>query len=216
MTQDLINGAAEFKKYHYDGDQELMAELVEAGQDPKYFIISCIDSRCNPGTIFRAQPGIFFAHKAMGAIVRPYHKGTALAAALQFALEYNNVKHVIVLGHTKCGAVKAMAEDIQDEEISSFINVAKHGLEKAKACCSDHDEILAKTEQEVILESVENLKAYPSVVKALKENKITVKAWQFDITNGDLLEHNPNTNKFETITADLPQKDSRASVGGTS
>ena len=117
MTQDLINGAAEFKRYHYEGNEALMESLVESGQDPRYFIISCIDSRCNPGTIFRAKPGTFFAHKAMGAIIRPYHQGTALAAALQFALNYNNVGIIIVLGHTQCGAIKALAEDIDDPEI---------------------------------------------------------------------------------------------------
>lgn len=209
MTQDLIKGAAEFKRYHYDGDKDLMADLVKLGQDPKYFIISCIDSRCNPGTIFRAQPGIFFAHKAMGAIVRPYHKGTALAAALQFALNYNKVEHVIVLGHTECGAIKALAADIDDEEISSFISVAKHGLEKAKTCCTDEQEILEKTEKEVILESTENLKKYPSVAKALEENRISVKSWQFDMKSGDLLEYNAYKDSFEIITTETPKVDSR-------
>lgn len=209
MTQDLIDGAAEFKRFHYDGDQDLMAELVKLGQDPKYFIISCIDSRCNPGTIFRAQPGIFFAHKAMGAIVRPYHKGTALAAALQFALNYNKVEHVIVLGHTECGAIKALAAGINDEEISSFINVAKHGLEKAKACCTNEQDILDKTEKEVILESTENLKKYPSVATALEEKRITIKSWQFDMKSGDLLEYNSDTKDFEIITTETPKEDSR-------
>lgn len=209
MTQNLIDGAKSFKHYHYKGDHELMKELVEAGQDPKYFIISCIDSRCNPGTIFRAQPGIFFAHKAMGAIVRPYHQGTALAAALQFALNYNKVETVIVLGHTQCGAIKALAEDIDDPEISSFINVAKHGLTKAQNCCDNHDDILAMTEKEVILESTENLKGYPSVATALKESRINVKSWQFDMKTGDLLEFNDNTKEFKILTKQTLKEDSR-------
>lgn len=200
MTQDLIKGAESFKHYHYEQDNDLMKELVEAGQNPKYFIISCIDSRCNPGTIFRAKPGSFFAHKAMGAIVRPYHKGTALAAALQFALDYNNVEHIIVLGHTKCGAMKALAEGLDDPEISSFINVAKHALTKAQACSHNHDEILEITEKEAILESTENLKQYPSVKKALAENRVTVKSWQFDIETGNVLEFNDDTKEFEIIT----------------
>lgn len=214
MTQDLIDGATEFKHYHYDsGDENLMDELVKLGQDPKYFIISCIDSRCNPGTIFRAKPGIFFAHKAMGAIVRPYEAGTTLAAALQFALNYNKVETVIVLGHTQCGAVKALAEDIDDPEISGFISVAKHALEKVQTCCDNHEELLEKTEQEVILASTNNLKAYPSVQKALEEKRITVKAWQFDMKTGDVLEFNETKNTFETITTDIANKeDSRKNV----
>lgn len=209
MTKDLIDGAEEFKHYHYEGDEGLMTELVTSGQDPKYFIISCIDSRCNPGTIFRAKPGIFFAHKAMGAIVRPYKKGTALAAALQFALNYNKVETIIVLGHTQCGAIQALVNNIDDPEISSFISVAKHGLEKAKACCDNEDEIVAQTEHNAIRESTDNLKAYPSVAKALEENRVAVKSWQFDMTNGDLLEYNEATDQFEIITNNTNIEDNR-------
>ena len=209
MTDELIKGAAEFKRYHYEGDENLMSRLVAQGQSPRYFIISCIDSRCNPGTIFRARPGVFFAHKAMGAIVRPYKQGTALAAALQFALDYNKVEIIIVLGHTQCGAIKALAEDIEDEEIASFVSVARHGLEKAKACCSSHDEIIAQTERETVLESTENLKSYPAVARALKEGRAQVKSWQFDMMTGDLLEYNEEAKDFKIITPTTQVEDSR-------
>ncbi len=209
MTQDLLAGLQAFKHYHYGSDNELMATLTAEGQNPEYFIISCIDSRCNPSTIFRAKPGSFFAHKAMGAIVRPYHQGTALAAALQFALNYNNVKTVIVLGHTQCGAVKALVNNLDDPEISSFIDVAKHGLAKAEACCTTHDEIIARTEQEVVLESCENLKSYPSVAKALAAGNVQIKPWIFDMNSGDILEHDEQTDTFEIITATPQKEDSR-------
>lgn len=200
MTDNLLAGLQDFRTHHYGEDPDLMAQLVKNGQDPRYFIISCIDSRCDPATIFNASPGIFFAHKAMGAIVRPYKKGTALAAALQFAIKHNNIEKLIVLGHTKCGAVKALAEELDDPEIASFVSVAKHGLEKAKACCSTHNEILARTEQEVVLESAENLKTYPAVRDALAEGHIEIKAWIFDIETGHILEHNPETGAFEVIS----------------
>ncbi len=210
MTHDLIQGLSEFKRYQYGDDAALMSKLVEDGQSPKYFIISCIDSRCNPSTIFRARPGLFFAHKAMGAIVRPYHQGTALAAALQFALHYNKVETIIVMGHTQCGAVQALANNLDDPEIASFINVAKHALTKAKTCCSTHEEILAKTEQEIVLESVENLKAYPSVAQAIKENRVTIKPWLFDMTDGNLLEHSEHTKTFQIITVQTQENDLRS------
>lgn len=209
MTKDLIKGLEEFKHYQYSEDNALMTELVEKGQDPKYFIISCIDSRCNPGTIFRAQPGIFFAHKAMGAIVRPYHQGTALAAALQFALEHNNVETIIVLGHTQCGAIKALAENIQDEEISSFIEIAKHAHDRAESYCSTPEEIIACTEQEVVLESAENLKTYPSVKKALADGRVQIKAWQFEIKTGNLIEHDDGEDGFHIVTTTQVTEDSR-------
>ncbi len=209
MTQDLIKGVAEFRHYHYEGDNEVMADLVSKGQDPKYFIISCIDSRTNPGTIFRAQPGIFFSHKAMGAIVRPYKQGTALSAALQFALEYNDIETIIVLGHTQCGAIKAMAGEIEDDEISGFVNIAKDAHAKAQDCCKAHVDIIDKTEQETILISTQNLKSYPSVQKALIEKRVSIKAWQFDLKTGNLLEFNNQTETFDSVSAKTLNSDSR-------
>lgn len=210
MTDELIKGFEDFKRYQYEGDNALMPSLVENGQSPKYFIISCIDSRSNPGTIFRARPGTFFAHKAMGAIVRPYKKGTALAAALQFALNYNKVDTIVVLGHTQCGAMQALVNDIEDEEISEFIKVAQHALQRAKTkcdCCGE--DVQAQTEKEALLESVANLKHYPSVEKALSEGRVIIKPWLFDMKAGDLQEFNEDKGEFIVITTHETKEDSR-------
>ncbi len=203
MAKKLLEGFKLFRKSAYEGTNSLMQKLVAEGQSPDYFIISCIDSRSNPGTIFSPVPGTFFAHKAMGAIVRPYKKGTALAAALQFALHHNNVKEIIVLGHTGCGAIKAMVEKIDDEEISSFVNVAQEGLEKAKTRCGNsctHDELLRHSEEEIILLSCENLKSYPSVSSALAQERVIIRPWLFDMERGELLQYDQNFKEFVPLT----------------
>ena len=202
MAGSLLKGFKLFRKDNYEGNT-LMKRLVKDGQSPDYFIISCIDSRSNPGTIFRPEPGTFFAHKAMGAIVRPYKKGTALSAALQFALVHNKVKEIIVLGHTGCGAIKAMVEKIDDEEISSFINVAQAGLEKARAnagSVSTQGELLRHAEEEIVLLSAENLKSYPSVANALAEGRVIIRPWLFDMESGDLLQYNDDFKQFVPLT----------------
>lgn len=199
----LLSGFNDFRREHYDGKTPLMPKLVANGQDPDYFIISCIDSRSNPGTIFKAPPGTFFAHKAMGAIVRPYQKGTALAAALQFAINYNNVKKLIVLGHTGCGAIQALIEKLDDEEISSFVAVAQEGLEKARehhACTEHHDHLSRHAEEQIALLSMKNLHSYPSVKKALDEGRIEIVCWLFDMEEGTLLQYNEDHKCFEKLT----------------
>lgn len=204
MTNLLLKGFKMFRKDNYEGKSPVMKRLVEEGQSPDYFIISCIDSRSNPGTIFRPEPGTFFAHKAMGAIVRPYKKGTALAAALQFALIHNKVKEIIVLGHTGCGAIKAMVEKLDDEEISSFMDVAKAGMEKAAKTCDGvctHEEMLRHTEEEIILLSAENLKSYPSVANALAENRVIIRPWLFNMESGELLQYSHDFKQFVPLTA---------------
>lgn len=196
---DLLEGFAAFRRAHYNEDGGLMPQLVADGQDPDYFVISCIDSRSNPGTIFSSPPGTFFAHKAMGAIVRPYQKGTALAAALQFAINYNNVTKVIVLGHTGCGAVKALVEKIEDDEISSFVTVAQEGLKHAEECCADqskHDDLFRHAEEQIVLLSTENLKTYPSVKAALDDGKIEVVSWLFNMEEGAIYSFDQSEQRF--------------------
>ena len=203
MADELLKGFAKFRRDSYEGAAPLMPRLVEEGQSPDYFIISCIDSRSNPGTIFRPKPGTFFAHKAMGAIVRPYKKGTALAAALQFALEYNKVKEIVLLGHTGCGAIRALVEKLDDDEIFSFIDVAKIGLSRAKKLCGPvcaQHELLRYAEEQIVLQSAENLKSYPSVAKALAENRLEIKSWLFDMESGNLMAFNSATGHFEPMT----------------
>lgn len=199
--ETLIEGFLSFRHYSYQGEKALMPRLVEEGQSPDYFIISCIDSRTNPGTIFRPAPGTFFAHKAMGAIVRPYRQGTALAAALQFALTYNKVNKIVILGHTGCGAIKALVDGIEDAEISSFITVAQAGLEKAKLHAAvDESCLFRHAEEQIVLQSMENLKTYPSVKTALAENRLEIRAWLFEMETGELLAYDDAADGFVSIT----------------
>ena len=199
MTEALIQGFLKFREEAYNSEDGLMPYLVKHGQSPKHFIISCIDSRANPGTVFKAVPGKFFSHKAMGAIVRPYKHGTALAAALQFALHHNNVETIIVLGHTGCGAVKALINNIEDSDISSFVEVAREGLNNAKAICHDEEHLHRAAEEQIVLQSGKNLESYPSVKEALKENRLEIKPWLFDMSAGDLLEYDWNREKFISL-----------------
>lgn len=203
MTEELLEGFKRFHEETYEGRGAVMPRLVKDGQNPDYFIISCIDSRSNPGTIFRPAPGTFFAHKAMGAIVRPYKTGTALAAALQFALIHNNVRQIVILGHTGCGAIKALVDKIDDPEISSFIDVAQTALPRAHSLCGDNPDqstFLRKVEEQIVLQSTENLKTYPSVAKLLAEDALTISPWLFDMETGNLMAYNANKKDFEAIT----------------
>lgn len=207
----LIEGFLAFRRYSYQGDAASMPRLVEEGQSPDYFIISCIDSRSNPGTIFRPAPGTFFAHKAMGSIVRPYKQGTALAAALQFALTHNKVNKIVILGHTGCGAIKALVEQIDDPEIASFVEVARAGLERAKTLAADGDATLFRhAEEQIVLQSRENLKSYPSVKLALDEGRLEIRAWLFEMETGELFEYNEPAQKFIAITENRTTTEDRS------
>jgi carbonic anhydrase len=203
MVQKLVEGFKGFKEGHY-GDEGMMHGLFENGQKPEYFIISCGDSRADPATIFKSDPGTFFGFKAIGAIVRPYSKGTALSAELSFAINKLGVDKIIVLGHTNCGAVSALVNGIDDEEIASFVKVAHQGLERAKATMAFETaarpaDLQSATEMELIHLSAQNLRTYPQVREALASGKMHIKEWLFDMQRGDLKEFNPSKGTFESM-----------------
>jgi carbonic anhydrase len=207
MTKSLIDGFHKFYANYYEGNDALMPQLATNGQQPEYFIISCSDSRSDPATIFSAPPGRIFGFKAIGAIIRDYEEGTALSAALTYAIDYLHIKKVIVLGHTNCGAIGALVNGIFDPEIASFVNVAKEGHERAKQKLAisvffgnaADPCILAETEKQTALLSAEHVRTYPAVARALGRNDLSISTWIFDMHKGDLLQFNEDSQQFETV-----------------
>jgi carbonic anhydrase len=203
MTQKLIEGFKRFRAEHYGGKDALMPRLALQGQTPEFFIISCMDSRSLPGIIFDAAPGAFFPFTPMGAIVREYKQGTALAAGLEFALNIIGVKQIVILGHTGCGAIEALVGNTDNKEISSFVDVAQEGLSRAKKLCGENctkDKLLRLAEKEIVHLSAENLRTYPSIAKGLKDGSLRIHQWLFDMDSGNLLEYSDAKSSFVPIT----------------
>lgn len=207
MTDKLIQGFENrFRPKAYEGEKPLMPELVSYGQKPEYFVVSCADSRSDPGTIFDAQPGVFFGFKAIGAIVRPYKTGTALAASLQFAINTLQIKKIILLGHTHCGAIKALHDNTDDPEIKEFIDVAHDAMDQAREIADKtpqietQEDLLRLAEEQVLLASAENLKSYPSVRDALAEDRVKIESWIFDMEHGHMFRYANRSGKFEAVS----------------
>lgn len=204
MVQKLIDGFTRFHKRYYEDDDTLMTRLMAEGQKPEFFVISCMDSRSLPGIIFDAQPGTFFPFTPMGAIIRPYKQGTALAAGLEFAIENIGVKQIVVLGHTGCGAIEALVGASKKRDIGSFVDVAKEGFARAQALCGgtcSHEKLLRLTEEQVVLMSAENLRTYPGVAKGLGDGSVQIHKWIFDMTAGALKSYDIGSQQFLPITA---------------
>lgn len=208
MTDQLKEGFARFRqKDGMYGDDGIMPGLVQNGQQPDYFVISCMDSRSAPATIFDAAPGTMFAHKPMGAMVPPYNpenKENDLAAKLRYALHHVGVSKIIVVGHSHCGAVKALANKIDEPEIMHWVNTAKKANARARAVMRitkefDNAALLRETERQVVRLSVENLTTYPAVREAMAEGKVEIRGWLFEMEHGNLFEYDPASKGFKQV-----------------
>src|SRR5919202_1293001 len=109
----LLAGYRSFREERLPNERERYEALAEKGQSPEIMVIGCCDSRVSPEVIFDASPGELFVVRNVANLVPPYapdehYHGTS--AALEFAVQGLKVKHIVVLGHARCGGIQAFAE----------------------------------------------------------------------------------------------------------
>ena len=80
-------------------------ERRAASQDPQFFFIGCCDSRVPADLLTGSKPGEIFTHRNIANQAHP--NDLNMLSALEYAIEFLNVKHVLVCGHYGCGGVKA-------------------------------------------------------------------------------------------------------------
>ena len=91
-------------------------ELVK-GQHPETLIITCSDSRVVPEIIFNCSLGDIFVIRTAGNVINEGELAT-----VEYAIEHLKVKHIIVLGHTHCGAVHATIKNEKGRYLDPILN----------------------------------------------------------------------------------------------
>ena len=102
IVTDFLCGFDSFQK---DVNPQLLEKLRET-QNPKALVIACSDSRVDPAILFSCSPGDIFVIRNVANIVPRYTPGSSIhgvSAAIEYAIVYLNVSHIILLGHSNCG-----------------------------------------------------------------------------------------------------------------
>jgi len=195
-----------FKHRHFVPNADQYEELAKYGQDPEVMIISCCDSRVDPETIFTAMPGEMFVVRNVANLVPPYETGGiyhGVSAAIEFAVMNLRVKHLIIMGHSGCGGVKAALDQsaaIQTEAM--FISRWMSMLDEARLhVLAAHQmaptaEKLKMLELEGIKNSIKNLRTFPFVKKEEDKGRLSLHGAYFDIATGTLSVLNHSRGEF--------------------
>src|ERR1700680_2372203 len=113
FPERLIAGYRNFLGNRLRTEQSRYRDLAESGQSPEIMVIGCCDSRVSPEVIFDALPGELFVMRNGANLVPPYTPDGAPRAVWgtpEFAVQALKVKHIVVLGHARCGGIRAFAD----------------------------------------------------------------------------------------------------------
>ena len=104
--EELIQGVTKFQNEVYPGKEAAFRKLAN-GQNPEVLFITCADSRIDPGMLTQTQPGDLFICRNAGNVVPPHSNQTGgMTASIEFAVAALGVSHIVVCGHSDCGAMK--------------------------------------------------------------------------------------------------------------
>ena len=202
--QKLIKGLHKFQTEVFSSQKDFFQNLVK-GQHPEILFITCSDSRINPNLVTSADPGELFIARNAGNIVPLYGVGGSEAATIEFAIGVLEVNHIIVCGHTHCGAIEAAIDAEKTVQLPSLqawiathIRPTLQFVEQNYPSASPQafGNILL---QEHVLQQIENLKSHPVISKGLLDHTVTLHAWIYDLQHGGILSFNARDGQFERI-----------------
>ena len=209
FPSSLLEGYRAFKEGRYAAEQERYRRLAETGQQPETLVIASCDSRAAPETIFNTPSGDIFVVRNVANLVPPYEpdgNSHSTSAALEFAVQSLSVKHILVLGHGRCGGIKATLDPSGDPlSYSDFIGKWIDLLASAAETTARND-LMTNAERQTALErisicyTIANLRTFPFVDSLEKENQLSLHGAWFDIADGDLWIMDPETGDFSPAT----------------
>ena len=213
FPDSLLDGYRSFRDHRYEPERARYRALAEHGQTPEVMVIACCDSRSAPETIFHAAPGEIFVVRNVANLVPPYepegpHQSTS--AALEFAVQSLRVRHIVVLGHGRCGGIRAaLHPEAEPLSPGDFIGkwmtlLGPAAREVATGAGADPDAAGGRTEAErqtaleraSIRHSVANLRSFPCVSILEDRGRLHLHGAWFDIADGELWTMDPATGDF--------------------
>lgn len=201
MLERIIKGVRTFER-------EVHPELADdftalaAGQKPLALFITCSDSRIDPNMLTQTKPGELFVIRNAGNIVPPFglSAGGELAT-IEYAVAALQVPHIIVCGHSHCGAMQAALNPDSARAlplVREWIKLADAPSRIAKqwASMQSPEELLWTTVQRNVLAQLDHLRTVPAVALALENQAVELHGWVYRFETGTVLAFDERVRRF--------------------
>jgi carbonic anhydrase len=200
-----------------EGHKKFLAEIFPArrsqyhlladSQAPEFLFITCSDSRIVPDLILGTGPGDLFITRNAGNVVPVAANDVdGCTATIEYAVEVLKVRHAILCGHSDCGAMKAA---LNPQGLAKLPKASRwlHHVEGAfshrqplNPADGPHAELASLIRGNVIAQ-LHNLRAQPSVAKAVVEGRLAVHGWYYDILTGTIECYDEKARRFAPLIA---------------
>jgi len=207
-VQKLEAGIHHFQANYFASNRGLFERLAETGQRPETLFVTCCDSRVVPNLITTAAPGELFIVRNVGNIVPSADRGVlgGVSAAIEYAVELLEVGHVVVCGHTNCGAIQAI---LHPERVDHLPFVSRWLAESSRVPKLieeryghlDGEARATAAVQENVLVQLESLRSFEFVARRLDAGRLKMSGWVFKIATGEIFDYDPVSGQFLQLGA---------------
>ncbi|MGE0282506.1 MAG: carbonic anhydrase [Rhizobiaceae bacterium] len=206
LPEHMLTGYRNFIAGRYVTERDHFRSLAREGQSPETMVIACCDSRSAPEVIFDSGPGELFVVRNVANLVPPYEPDGefhATSAALEFAVQALKVKNIVVMGHGRCGGIRAALSPATTplspgDFIGKWMSLVAPAAEAVTG-----NTMMTASERQTALErisirySLANLRTFPCVQILEGKGRLSLCGAWFDISTGELWVMNRDTGDFE-------------------
>uniref|UniRef100_A0A2P2P2U5 Carbonic anhydrase n=1 Tax=Rhizophora mucronata TaxID=61149 RepID=A0A2P2P2U5_RHIMU len=189
LFEEMKQCFMDFKEHKYMKKLEHFENLAKS-QAPKFMVIACADSRVCPSNILGFQPGEAFIVRNVANMVPSHESGPSETnAALEFAVNFLKVENIMVIGHSRCGGIRALMSMHDDVEASSFIGrwvgVGMNARLRTKAAASElnFEHQCRHCEKESVNCSLVNLLSYPWIEEKVGNGSLFIHGGYYDFVD---------------------------------
>ncbi|MET1079490.1 MAG: carbonic anhydrase [Pseudomonas sp.] len=199
----IVEGFQRFRDEVFPQQEALFQTLAHA-QTPRAMFITCADSRIVPELITQSAPGDLFVIRNVGNVVPPYGQMMGgVSTAIEYAVMALDVQHIIICGHSDCGAMKAVLNPAELERMPTVKAWLRHAevarIVVAENCgCADHSTLGILTEENVVAQ-LDHLRTHPSVASRLASGQLFIHGWVYDIATGTIKAYDAEQGGFRLI-----------------